>query len=94
MICATSFGFNLADTRLQDGFNSMMNTDRWFYLAVAALVTFAYVSTQCRDRYEATSSDEVLDRWTGKRHGVAGNGWYTTQFNQAPDFVEITPAKK
>ncbi len=90
---AQPFDFNLADTRLQVGFNTVMNTDRWFYLAVAALITFAYIATQCRDRYESTGSLEVVDRWTGKRHGISGGEWYTMKINQAPERVEITPAK-
>jgi len=42
-----------------------MNTDRWFYLAVAALIAFVYIfSSYGRDRY-IKDGTRVFDKWTG-----------------------------
>ena len=47
-----------------------MNTTRWYILAMAALIAFVYVSTQCRARYWPVPRHQgiVVDSWTGKAY--------------------------
>ena len=47
-----------------------MNTTRWYIFAVAALIVFTYVSTQCRARYWPVPRHQgiVVDSWTGKAY--------------------------
>jgi len=54
----------------------VMNSNRWFILAVAALIVATYVSTQCRDRYFKDGSI-ILDKWSGE-------SWHTSDGKLRP----------